>query len=118
MAPKSIFLALAAANGAFAYPWVPSMPGVDSSMLGARAQPLNSRDSPNCPFNPNHVPAAPITDEFPYLGAKNGIPGNDRGGIQVPAPGDTAHRFIAPNPATDIRGPCMFNGAQSHGWHS
>ncbi|EGP83009.1 unnamed protein product [Zymoseptoria tritici ST99CH_1E4] len=117
MAPKSIFFALAAVNGALAYPWVPQMPGVDSSMIGARAQELNARDAPNCPFNPNHEPAAPITDQFPYMGAKNGIPGSTKGGIQVPAPGDTAHAFRAPNPKTDIRGPCPgLNVLANHGF--
>lgn len=52
----------------------------------------------------SHVPAAPITDQFPYLGAKDGKPGTGKGGVLVPAPGDTAHEYRAPNPKTDIRG--------------
>ncbi|SMQ55948.1 unnamed protein product [Zymoseptoria tritici ST99CH_3D7] len=89
MAPKSIFFALAAVNGALAYPWVPQMPGVDSSMIGARAQELNARDAPNCPFNPNHEPAAPITDQFPYMGAKN-----DRYSWTLPR-SECARQFLA-----------------------
>lgn len=109
MAPKSLILALAAAQSALAYPWVPSMPGVDSSMLPKRTQQMNTlttRDSPTCPFNANHVPAAPITDKYPYMGAIDGKQGSEAGGIPVPAPGDTLHEFRAPNPKTDIRGPC------------
>lgn len=41
----------------------------------------------------------------PYNGAKGGIPGKGVGGYLVPAPGDTAHQFIAPTDQ-DIRGPC------------
>lgn len=53
-----------------------------------------------------------------YLGAKGTLaPGTGKGGILVPAPGDTAHRFIAPNFATDIRGPCPgLNAAANHGF--
>ena len=58
----------------------------------------------NCPYNPNHVPAAPWDPKFPYNYAKNGLPGKGKGGYQVPMPGDEAHKFIAPGPL-DIRGP-------------
>lgn len=61
-------------------------------------------DPKNCPFNPDHVPAAPWNASFPYNHAKNGLPGKGKGGYQVPAPGDEEHRFIHPT-ATDIRGP-------------
>lgn len=102
-----VLLALAAAQGAFAYPWVANVPGVDSSMLPKRSARMQMpRDSPDCPFNVNHVPAAPITAQYPYLGAINGKPGTGKGGVLVPAPGDTAHEYRAPNPKTDIRGPC------------
>lgn len=70
----------------------------------------------NCPYIPweDHVPAPGITDEYPYNGAKNGQQGNGKGGYQVPAPGDTAHEFIAPGP-NDIRGPCPgLNTAANH----
>lgn len=50
--------------------------------------------------------AAPPTDQFPYGGAKiDGLPGSQKGGFQVPAPGDTAHQFQPPA-AGAIRGPC------------
>lgn len=119
MAPKSLILALAAAQNAFAYPWVPQVPGVDSSMLPVRrSKTMNTvRDSPTCPFNANHVPAAPITAEYPYMGAINGSIGSTDGGIPVPAPGDTLHQFQMPNPATDIRGPCPgLNVLANHGF--
>lgn len=105
MAPKSLLTVLAVAQGAFAYPWVARAPGVDSSMLSRRSGHL-PRDSANCPVNPNHVPAAPVTAQFPYNNAINGQKGNEKGGYLVPAPGDTAHEYRAPNPQTDIRGPC------------
>ncbi|KAK5119735.1 hypothetical protein LTR85_007311 [Meristemomyces frigidus] len=108
MALQSALLGLLAANTALAYPWVSNVPGVDSSMLGPRRS-LASRALPYnnvCPANPNpHVPAAPITAKYPYLGAINGTPGTGKGGVQVPAPGDTAHYFRAPG-QYDIRGPC------------
>jgi hypothetical protein len=31
-------------------------------------------DPKNCPYNPNHVPAAPWNPKFPYRNAKNGLP--------------------------------------------
>jgi hypothetical protein len=61
-------------------------------------------DPKNCPYNPKHVPAAAWDPKFPYNYAKNGLPGKGKGGYQVPAPGDEAHKFIAPGP-NDIRGP-------------
>ena len=61
-------------------------------------------DPKNCPFNADHKPAAKWNPKFPYSGARNGIPGNGKGGYQVPAPGDEDHKFIAPGP-NDIRGP-------------
>lgn len=103
---RSTRVALLFAAQAVAYPWVVHAPGVDSSALPPRAANLARRDSPGCPFNANHEPGFSSTDEFPYLGAKNGLPGTGKGGIQVPAPGDVAHEFKEPNPQTDIRGPC------------
>lgn len=61
-------------------------------------------DPKNCPVNPDHKPAAKWNPDFPYSHAKNGLPGNSKGGYLVPAPGDEDHRFIAPK-ETDIRGP-------------
>lgn len=86
-----------------AYPFVAGLPGVDSSLFRKRQQSggLNGGTA-TCPFNPNHVPAAPVTAQYPYNGAVNGLPGKGKGGYQVPAPGDTAHQFVAPGP-NDIR---------------
>jgi hypothetical protein len=61
-------------------------------------------DPKNCPYNPNHVPAAAWDPKFPYGGAKNGLSGTGKGGYVVPHPDDVAHKFIAPGPL-DIRGP-------------
>lgn len=74
-------------------------------MLSTRGSPVQGRDSAQCPFNPNHEPAAPITSQYPYLGAINGQPGTGKGGILVPADGDTAHEYRAPDYSVDIRGP-------------
>merc|ERR1711977_611007 len=105
-------------SGAAAFPWVAMQPGVDSSILRLkpRQQVGEGPGGPDtCPFNANHEDARPVTDEFPYNNAKNGVPGNGKGGYQVPAPGDTAHQFEAPNPSTDIRGPCPgLNAAANH----
>lgn len=88
-----------------AYPWVVDTTGIETSILSSRNQ-IKPRDSPSCPFNANHEPGSSSSDDFPYLGAKNGMPGTGKGGIQVPAPGDTAHAYKEPDPRTDIRGPC------------
>ena len=61
-------------------------------------------DPKNCPFNPDHKPAAKWNEKFPYNYAKNGLPGKGKGGYLVPAPGDEDHKFIAPG-KNDIRGP-------------
>lgn len=53
-----------------------------------------------------------------YNNAKNGSAGDGKGGFQVPAPGDTAHQFVAPGP-NDIRGPCPgLNTAANHNFIS
>ncbi|KAL1306180.1 hypothetical protein AAFC00_004282 [Neodothiora populina] len=106
---------------ASAFPFVAKMPGVDSSLLKARhskrQQPGTGPGSAaSCPFNANHVPAAPYSPDYPYNHAFNGTAGNGVGGFQVPAPGDDAHKFIAPGP-NDIRGPCPgLNAAANHGF--
>lgn len=109
-----------AAEAVTAFPFVARMPGVDSSLLeGAKVARQQSGGSnpggpASCPNNPNHVPAPGITTKYPYNNAKNGKPGNGKGGYQVPAPGDTAHQFVAPG-ANDIRGPCPgLNAAANH----
>ncbi|KAI7362138.1 Cloroperoxidase, partial [Hortaea werneckii] len=105
-------------SGAAAFPWVAMQPGVDSSILRLkpRQQVGEGPGGPDtCPFNANHEDARPVTDEFPYNNAKNGVPGNGKGGYQVPAPGDTAHQFEAPDYSKDIRGPCPgLNAAANH----
>merc|ERR1711967_19987 len=113
---KNAFVSSLIVSGAAAFPWVAKQPGVDSSILRPRQQVGEGPGGPDtCPFNANHEDARPVTDEFPYNNAKNGVPGNGKGGYQVPAPGDTAHQFEAPNYDTDIRGPCPgLNAAANH----
>ena len=109
-----LFLALGAQLTS-AFPWVASMPGVDSSILKSRS-PNSKRqsDQATCPFNPVHKGAAPYNSKYPYSGARNGLPGSQVGGIKVPADGDTAHAFEAPS-SQDIRGPCPgLNAAANH----
>ena len=103
---KFFTTALVLVEAANAFPWVSLVPDVDSSMLVERQQPGSGPGSEaTCPFNANHVFAAPITAKYPYNGAKGGVKGKETGGFLVPAKGDTEHRYIAPK-ATDIRGPC------------
>lgn len=64
-------------------------------------------DPKNCPFNPDHKPAAEWNPKFPYNHAKNGLPGEGKGGYLVPDPDDEDHKFIAPG-KNDIRGPYVF----------
>ena len=122
---KSI-IAASLIGSAYAFPFVMDVAGVDSSAIHAerrrvrRQQPGSGPGSAaTCPFNANHVPAAPVTSQYPYNNAINGKQGNGKGGYQVPAPGDTAHQFVAPNPKTDIRGPCPgLNVAANHNFLS
>lgn len=114
MSLKTLAVLPLIAQGVLAYPWVVGAPGVDSSLLRRSAY---RRDDPNCPFNPNHEDAAPLSDEFPYNNARFPSPGRETGGYPVPAPGDTAHEFRAPRPGLDIRGPCPgLNAAANHGF--
>lgn len=103
------------ASGAHAFPYVAKQQGVDTSLFRKRQQPGGGLADPAlCPFNPNHVDAAPVTAEFPYNNARNGRPGDGRGGFMVPHPDDPDHQF---QPATelDIRGPCPgLNAAANH----
>lgn len=108
-------LASLAVDGAVAFPWVASQAGVDSSLLKRQQPPTGAGSAANCPFNANHKPAAPYNPKYPYNGARNGLPGKGVGGYQVPAPGDTAHAFVAPDYSTDIRDPCPgLNTAANH----
>ncbi|KAF7193916.1 Aromatic peroxygenase [Pseudocercospora fuligena] len=108
--------------GASAFPFVMDMPGVDSRMIQAERRRVRRQQegsgpgsAAQCPFNANHKPANPVTSQYPYNNAKNGVKGNEKGGYQVPAPGDTAHQFVAPDYTKDIRGPCPgLNVAANH----
>ena len=101
-----------------AFPWVVEQAGVDHSLFRNVRRQQSGGSNPggpaSCPFNANHVAAAPVTANYPYNNAKNGLPGNGKGGYQVPAPGDTAHQYVAPG-SGDIRGPCPgLNAAANH----
>lgn len=119
---KSLIPLLLTPLSVTAFPWVADAPGVSSPWSNAyraaharRQQPGEGAGSAaQCPFNANHVPAAPISSKYPYNGAKNGLPGKQKGGYQVPADGDTDHQFKEPGP-NDIRGPCPgLNTAANH----
>jgi hypothetical protein len=100
---QKVLLLFLSASVVSPYSWVANQPGVNTALLrGPRA---NDKRQANCPFNPNHEPAAAYDERYPYTGAKNGLPGTGKGGVKVPADGDTAHAFKAPT-ANDIRGPC------------
>ena len=96
------FLAIGVVPNAMAFPWVADMSGIRSA---SEIEVQIAKRQSTCPFNPNHVPAPPITEQFPYAGAQNGLPSTFPGNFQVPANGDTVHAFVAPGP-NDIRGPC------------
>jgi hypothetical protein len=103
---KSFIASLLLVEAALAFPWVPNVAGVDSSMLVERQQPgTGDGGAATCPFNPNHQPAVAYNPKYPYNNARNGSRGNEKGGYLVPAKGDNAHRYIAPT-SRDIRGPC------------
>ncbi|KAF2754760.1 Cloroperoxidase [Pseudovirgaria hyperparasitica] len=116
---RSIIYSLLASS-ATAFPFVSNVKGVDSSLFRRQQDGKGQLGGPdNCPYNPpeNHVPAAPVTDQFPYNSAKNGVPGKGKGGFLVPDPADAAHKFIAPDYTRDIRGPCPgLNAAANHGF--
>ncbi|KAB8760611.1 hypothetical protein FH972_026603 [Carpinus fangiana] len=119
MYTKTLAAVALAAQGALAYPWVASQGGVDSSLLRRQTPGTGAGSAAQCPNNPNHKGAEPITAKYPYNNAKNGVPGNGKGGFLVPAPGDTAHQFVAPDYSKDIRGPCPgLNAAANHGFLS
>ena len=104
-------LAVMAVPNAMAFPWLASMSGIRSA---SEIEAQLAKRQTTCPFNADHVPAAPITSKFPYAGAQNGLPSTLPGNFQVPADGDTAHAFVPPGP-NDIRGPCPgLNTAANH----
>ncbi|KAF2765366.1 Cloroperoxidase [Teratosphaeria nubilosa] len=108
---------------AAAYPWVVHAPDVDSSLLPPKTKKTirtgKGLSGPAyCPYNPDHVAAAPVTSEYPYNGAINGEAGKGIGNYLVPDPNDTAHAYVAPGP-NDIRGPCPgLNTAANHNFLS
>lgn len=115
---QSLSLFLLSASTAYAYPWVASAPGVDSTLLKHDRDAEYVKRAAACPFNANHPGAAPYNSKYPYTGAQNGLPGSQVGGIKVPADGDTAHAYTAPT-ANDIRGPCPgLNAAANHNFLS
>ena len=112
----SILITLIAVESALTFPFVAEMPGVDSSLFRNARRAANGKRQAqgSCPFNSNHPGAAPYNSKYPYTGAQNGLPGTGKGGVKVPADGDTAHAFEAPGP-NDIRGPCPgLNTAANH----
>jgi hypothetical protein len=102
---RSILSLALVAQTALAYPWVAQQQGVDTSLFSKARRAAQPGSAAACPYNPNHVAAAPVTSTYPYNSAINGLPGKGIGGYQVPAPGDTAHQFVPPG-KNDIRGPC------------
>lgn len=117
MLSKVPLLGLIALPAVLSFPWMGSILNSDGSLPNAEDE-LEKRQGTTmagCPYNPNHVPAAPITSKFPYLGAANGLPATHPvGNIEVPADDDTAHQYVAPG-KNDIRGPCPgLNAAANH----
>lgn len=112
---KTTALFISSISAVSAFPWVLDQHGVDASLFKKRQQTGTGAGGPaTCPFNPDHQGAAPYNPDYPYNGAQDGLPGNGKGGYQVPADGDTAHYFVAPGP-NDIRGPCPgLNTAANH----
>lgn len=110
----TILILTLAAQSVLPFPFVAEIPGVDSSLLRKDSRSSNEKRQSTCPFNSVHPGAAPYNAKYPYTGARNGLPGTGKGGILVPAAGDTAHAFEAPGP-NDIRGPCPgLNTAANH----
>ncbi|SMR45458.1 unnamed protein product [Zymoseptoria tritici ST99CH_3D1] len=98
---------------ATAFPWAAKLANSDISALQS---PSLVKRADVCPVNRPRKGAAPYNEYYPskYTGARNGQPGTGKGGVQVPAPGDTAHAYEAPS-STDIRGPCPgLNMAANH----
>ena len=104
-------LAIMVVPRAMAFPGMAGVPGVRSA---SEVEAQLAKRQTTCPFNAKHVPAPPITSQFPYAGAQNGLPSTRPGNFQVPAFGDNVHGFVPPGP-NDIRGPCPgLNTAANH----
>lgn len=91
-----------------AFPWAAKLAagGQSHVAMDRILSPLAKRDAGTCPVHLTRQGAAPYSSYYPsmYTGAMNGQAGTGNGGVQVPAPGDTAHAYVAPGPG-DIRGP-------------
>lgn len=94
-----------------AYPWalnIANGAGDAQGVSDAVASTLSKRQNVGgtCPVNLVRKGAAPYSDVYPskYTGAKNGLPGTGKGGVLVPAEGDTAHAYVVPG-SRDVRGP-------------
>ena len=87
MLTKSILSLVLAIESANAFPFVANLPGVESGLLKRQQPGEGAQDPASCPVNPNHQPAAPFNAKYPYNNAKNGQPGNGKGGYLVPAKG-------------------------------
>lgn len=93
------------ASSAHAYPWALKLAqGRDIGDISHQLSASLEKRAATCPAVGTRQGAAPYSSAYPYTGAKNGLPGTGKGGIQVPAKGDTAHAYVAPGP-NDIRGP-------------
>lgn len=89
-----------------AFPWAAKLVSDGSGLTNeALFSPLDKRAG-SCPVHATRKGAAPYSSYYPslYTSAMNGKPGTGRGGVLVPAPGDSAHAYVAPGP-NDIRGP-------------
>ena len=110
--------ALAGANIVLAFPFVAHQPGINTAIFRRQQADPNLPGGANkCAYNPNHIPAVGINSKYPYNNAKNGTPGDGKGGYLVPHPDDPDHQFIAPDYTKDIRGPCPgLNVAANYGF--
>lgn len=103
---SSALLVAALAGSTNAYAWMADM---EKSEAAARLE-MEKRAAAvaTCPIHLTRNGAAPYSNYYPsqYTGAENGLPGTGKGGVLVPAAGDTAHAYTAPS-STDIRGPCV-----------
>ena len=100
-------------SAALAFPWAANFArsaggeGVSAVKTSPLLAAVEKRQAAICPVHLTRQGAAPYSKYYPsqYTGAKNGQPGTGKGGVLVPAAGDTAHAYEAPGPS-DIRGPC------------
>lgn len=111
-----LLTALALVGGIDAYAWMRKLEQHETTQS---SEPLEKRVA-TCPVHATPQGAASYSSYYPskYTGAKNGLPGTGKGGVLVPAKGDTAHAYKAPS-ASDIRGPCpALNMAANHNFIS